>query len=48
MKPWMVWPLMAVIFGLMWLAGQQQFSCAPNQIFVPRGFGGACVVGSWR
>lgn len=48
MKPWMVWPLVAAVTGVLWIAGQVGNDCPQGQIFIPRGFGGACVVGSWR
>lgn len=43
----MVWPLMAVVFGLVWMLGKAS-QCPEGQIPIGYGYAAACVVGSYR
>lgn len=48
MKPWMVWPMLLGIAGVLWATNFGVQECPAGQIFIGKGFGGACVVGTWR
>lgn len=42
-------PAVVLLMVLLYLiADSPQFRCPQGQIYLARGFGGACVVGSWR